>query len=211
MKRLLFVWIGCTILFSAQAQDFWVTKDSVNGPGRSVAACFVADGQGWVVGGLDDGGFKRKMYSYNPNQDDWDDEISLGGLSGDGLERGSATGFSIRNKGYICLGQGDFVPYGNDLWEYDPATQTWAQKADFIGEPRRQAVAFILNDQAYFGTGQAASGLKKDFYRYDADQNVWAPMADFAGTARRQASSFVIGAHGYVATGDDGVAKNDLW
>ena len=211
MKRSLFFLINCILFFSAHAQDFWLIKDSVNGPGRSVAASFVAENQGWVVGGLDDSGFKRKMYSYNANQDDWDDELSLGGLSGSGLERGSASGFSIHNKGYICLGQGDFVPYRNDLWEYDPATQTWAQKADFIGEPRRQAVAFTLNNKAYVGTGQAASGLKKDFYRYDADQNIWAPMADFAGTARRQAVSFVIGAYGYIATGDDGVAKNDMW
>jgi N-acetylneuraminic acid mutarotase len=211
MKKILVMLCLCAFGFAAKTQNVWTLKDSVNGPGRSVVSSFVAYGQGWLVSGLDDGGFSRKMYSYNPVQNDWDDELSIGGLSGDGLERGSATGFSIKNKGYICLGQGDFVGYSNDLWEYDPATQTWSQKADFVGESRRQAVAFTLNDLAYVGTGQSATGLKKDFYKYDATNNVWTAVADFGGTPRRQAVSFVIGAHGYVATGDDGVARNDMW
>lgn len=193
------------------SQDVWTLRDSVNGSGRSIASTFVLDGQGWIVAGLDEDGFKRKMYSYNPNQDDWDDEISLGGENGDGLERGSAVAFSLKGKGYVCTGQGDFAAFSKDLWEYDPIAQTWSQKADFIGEARRQAVAFTLDNYAYVGTGQALSGLKKDFYRYDATLNVWAPIADFAGTPRRQAVSFVIGAQAYVATGDDGVARNDLW
>lgn len=199
------------IFFSFSAQDYWEQRDSVNGPSKAVCVSFVLQGEGYVLGGLDDFGFKRKMYSYNQFQDDWDDEASIGGENGDGLERGSACAFAIGNKGYVCLGQGQTNPYSKDLWEYDSQTETWSQKADFGGSARRQAVAFTINELAYVGTGQDANGLKQDFYKYDPITNTWTQLNDFPGTARRQAVGFSMGSQGYLGTGDDGVLKNDFW
>ena len=197
--------------FQASCQDIWEIKDSVNGPARGSSASFVINGEGYIIGGLDDFGFKRKMYSYDPSQNDWDDELSLGGLNGDGLDRGSACGFAIGNKGYICLGQGQTNPYFKDTWEYDPISDTWTQKADFGGTPRRQAVAFVIGNEAFVGTGQDANGLCKDFYKYDPSTNSWTQLNDFPGTARRQAVAFTMGDQAYFGTGDDGVLKNDFW
>jgi N-acetylneuraminic acid mutarotase len=193
------------------AQNLWEQRDSVKGSPRSVCAAFSLEGQGYVVGGVDDFGFKRKMYSYNQIQNDWDEESSLGGPNGDGLDRGSANAFSIGLKAYICLGQGQTNAYFGDLWEYDLATDTWTQKADFAGGPRRQAVAFTIGNFAYVGTGQDVTGFRNDFYRYDPVNNVWEQMADFAGTPRKQAVGFAMGDDGYVGTGDDGVLRNDFW
>lgn len=197
--------------FTVEAQNTWTQKDSVNGQPRSVSSAFVVNGEGYVMAGLDSDGFRRKMYSYTFFQDDWDDELSIGGLSGDGLERGSACSFSANNKGYICLGQGVTNPFFNDLWEYDPTNETWSQKASFIGSPRRQAVAFVLNDIAYVGTGVDASGMRKDMYKYNPATNVWTQINDFGGTARKEAVGFSMGNQGYIGTGDDGVMRNDFW
>mmetsp|Transcript_11907 Transcript_11907/g.16183 ORF Transcript_11907/g.16183 Transcript_11907/m.16183 type:complete len:402 (-) Transcript_11907:366-1571(-) len=197
--------------FYSSAQGAWTVKDSVNGKPRSVAASFVLNGEGYLTGGLDNNGFRRKMYSYDFWTDDWDDELSLGGLSGSGMARGSACGFSANNKGYICLGQGETNPFFGDLWEYDPVTKTWAQKANFIGTPRRQAVCFVLNELAYIGTGIDDNGLQKDMYRYDASTNTWTQMNDFGGTARKEAVGFSMGNQGYIGTGDDGVMQDDFW
>ncbi|MFN5786119.1 MAG: T9SS type A sorting domain-containing protein, partial [Flavobacteriia bacterium] len=193
------------------AQNNWIIRDSVKGSPRAVCANFTLFGQGYVLGGLDDFGFKRKVYSYDLNQDDWDEETSIGGPNGDGLDRGSASAFSIGNKGYLCLGQGETNPYFGDLWEFDGETGAWSQKADFMGSDRRQAVAFSIGNFGYVGTGQDASGLKKDFYKYDPLTNSWIQLNDFGGTARRQAVGFTSGEQGYVGTGDDGVLKNDFW
>jgi len=193
------------------SQDLWEQRDSVKGSPRSVCAAFSMEGQGYIVGGLDDFGFKRKMFSYDQIQDDWDEEVALGGPNGDGLDRGSASAFSIGTKGYVCLGQGQTNAFFGDLWEYDIATAAWTQKADFAGGPRRQAVAFAIGNFAYVGTGQDASGYRKDFYRYNPITNVWEQMADFGGTARKQAVGFAMGDDGYVGTGDDGVLRNDFW
>jgi N-acetylneuraminic acid mutarotase len=212
MKKLLIsICVFSAISFATIAQDYWQQKDSVNGSGKAVCGFFVLQNEGYIVGGLDEYSFKRKMYSYNPGQNDWDNELSIGGLNGDGLDRGSASTFSIGPKGYLCLGQGQTNPYFKDTWEYDSETGAWSQKADFIGTARRQAFQFAVDGFAYVGGGQDATGLKKDFYKYDPTTNIWTQLNDFAGTARRQATSFAMGAEGYVGTGDDGVLKNDFW
>lgn len=211
MKNLLLLLLSISTGFIACSQGAWAPKDSVNGAPRSVTSSFVLNGEGYFLGGLDNDGFRRKMYSYSFWDDDWDDELSIGGPSGDGLDRGSASGFSINNKGYICLGQGETNPFFGDLWEYDPSTETWSQKANFIGSPRRQAVSFVLDDQAYVGTGIDTDGLQKDMYRYNPATNVWTQLNDFGGSARKEAVGFAIGDQGYIGTGDDGIMQDDFW
>jgi hypothetical protein len=197
------------------AQDYWFPRDTVKGPPKSAIAATSFQNIGLIIGGLDEFGFKRKMYSYSPFQDDWDEQVSLGGISGEGLERGSACAFTLSHenmqKAYVCLGQTQTVAYMKDLWEFNPQTETWSQKANFSGSARRQAVCFTAANQAYVGTGESASGLKKDFYSYNPETNTWTQVADFEGTARRDAIAFELNGYGFVGTGDDGTLKNDLW
>ena len=40
-----------------------------------------------------------------------------------------------------------------DFWEYDPAANTWTQKADFVGVARISAVGFSIGSKGYIGTG----------------------------------------------------------
>lgn len=193
------------------SQNTWSPKDTVNGAPRSVSSSFILNNEAYIIAGLDEDGFRRKMYSYSFTQDDWDAEESIGGINGGGLNRGSACAFSIGFKAYICLGQGETNPFFKDNWEYDLVTQTWSQKSDFTGEARRQAVSFVLDDIAYVGTGIAASGLKKDMYKYNPATNTWAQLNDFTGSARKEAVAFTMGPEAYIGTGDDGVMLNDFW
>jgi hypothetical protein len=214
MHKLLFL-LCLSLSFEFCAQDYWYPRDTVKGSPKSVIASTAFQNIGLIIGGLDEFGFKRKMYSYSPFQDDWDEEVSLGGASGDGLERGSACAFTLfhenMQKAYVCLGQTQTVAYMKDLWEFNPQTETWSQKANFSGSARRQAVCFTSANVAYVGTGESASGLKNDFYSYNPETNTWTQVADFAGTARRDAVAFELNGFGFVGTGDDGTLKNDLW
>jgi len=211
MKFKIILLVSTLISSYSFSQNQWVQKDSVNGAPRSVSSSFIVNGEGYIMGGLDDNGFKRSMASYTYWQDDWDDEPSIGGVTGDGLDRGSACSFSLHNKGYLCLGQGDTNPFFNDLWEFNEDTDAWTQKANFIGSPRRQAVCFVINEVAYVGTGIDANGLTKDMFKYNALSNSWTPLGDFGGTARKEAVGFSMGGQGYIGTGDDGVMLNDFW
>lgn len=195
----------------AYSQDQWIIKDSINGDPRSAASAFVLAGEGYAMCGLDASGFRRKLYSYTFWQDDWDDEGSLGGLNGDGLERGSASAFVVGNKGYMCVGQGYTNPFFKDLWEYDPVTNAWTQKADFAGSARRQGIGFGIDNYGYVGLGYDANGYCKDMYRYDPATNIWTQLNDFGGTARKDAVGIAMGGQAYVGTGDDGVLRKDFW
>lgn len=211
MKKYLIVLSLLCAVHSLNAQAQWFQIDSMKGPAKSVATSFVLEDTGYVVGGMVDNQFTRRMYSYKPNQDDWDDEASWGGDLGSGQNRGSAVGFVIQNKAYTGLGQGNTAGFYNDFWQYDPATETWTQVADFEGMARRSAVAFVIEDKGYVGTGHTPTGLSNDFWKYDPATNTWTEIADFPGSPRKSAISFTIGNYGFVGLGDDGQLKSDMW
>lgn len=121
-----------------------------------------------------------------------------------GVARHRCVGVSIGTRGYMGLGH--YNSTGNvlfdDWWEYDPGSDTWAQKANFPGGPRYHATGFSIGNYAYVGTGRDLAGNNyDDFYRYDPINNVWTPIHDMLGPARRGAVAFTIGNKGYVATG----------
>ena len=182
------------------AQNTWVRRDSVNGPPRGAAASFELNGEAFVVGGVDVEEFKRKMYSYDLDQDDWDDELSLGGETGSGLERASAVGFSGGGYGFVALGTGPSSPL-KDTWRYTPESDSWTQVADYLGSARIGAVAFVIDNIAYVGTGQDEDGLSSDFYSYTIATNTWHVRNDFSGGNRKEAVGFTMGGKGYVGTG----------
>ena len=123
-----------------------------------------------------------------------------------------STGFSIGSKGYVGTGQ-DNSGFRNDFWEYDPITNTWAQKANFEGSARWRTVGFSIGSKGYMGTGYDGS-FKKDFWEYDPVTDVWTQKANFGGTGRESAVGFSIGTKGYIGTGGSNygtVFYNDFW
>ena len=62
-------------------------------------------------------------------------------------------GLLHRDKGYIGTGQDLNGAWRKDFWEYDPAANTWTQKADFGGTERRGALGFSIGNKGYIGTG----------------------------------------------------------
>jgi N-acetylneuraminic acid mutarotase len=210
MKWLLSIVISSILLFEGNAQDVWIPRDSVNGPGKSACTAFSIGLRGYIGFGLADDGYKRSLYAYDPIEDDWDKMESLGGLTGGGLERVLPVSFVVDQKAYVGLGNGN-NPYYKDFWEYDPATNSWTQKADYAGTARRQAVAFAIDSLGYVGTGYDANGYKADFWSYNPTTNIWSAIADFGGGVRKQAVGFALGDKGYVGTGDDGGFTKDFW
>ncbi len=211
MNNRIFIGFLFGVSMSSFAQDSWVQRDSINGSPKSSGAVFALNDDAYFLTGLDEFGFKRSMYSYDVSQDDWDDELSLGGDAGDGLNRGSAIAFSVGGFGFCGLGTGS-ADYFKDIWKFDPVANVWTQMADFEGTARREAVVFTVDDNAFVGTGQDANGLTNDFWQFDYEFNNWIQIADFPGTARRDAVSVSMGGQGYVGTGiDASTYKSDFW
>ena len=99
----------------------------------------------------------------------------------------------------------------NDLWAYDPATDTWEQKASLPAPPRYAGVAFSIDGIGYYGTGAGNAIYYNDFHAYDPVTDTWMQKADFPGNARRWAVGFAVDGRGYIGTGESsGVRYRDF-
>jgi len=203
--RLTFTLLFSLIACASFSQDTWIQRDTINGAARANAATFVLEDDGYIITGYDGFGKKKSSVSYDIDQDDWDSELSLGGQTGDGLNRSSAVGFTSGLYGYISLGEGTGFMF-KDLWQYDRYNEVWTQMADFGGESRTQAVVFEIDDTAYVGLGKGAdlSTFYDDFWKYDPGSNSWSEIASFPGTARVDAVATDMIGKGYVGLGYDG-------
>lgn len=129
----------------------------------------------------------------------WFEKSNYGGVA-----RHRASSFAVGNKGYLGLGHinsGVDVEF-EDWWEYDPASDSWTQKANYPEGKCYHATCFVIDNIAYVGTGRLENvTLSKKFFKYDPQLNVWTPIADLPGLARRGAVGFSINGKGYVGTG----------
>ena len=132
-----------------------------------------------------------------------------------GVTKFVAAGFSIGTKGYIGTGRdlGSGSGFTKDFWEWDQASNTWTQKADFGGTDRMAAVGFSIGTKGYIGTGwDVGLVFTKDFWEWNQATNTWTKKADFAGPGRYRAAGFSIGTKGYIGTGyDGGMYYTDFW
>lgn len=129
-----------------------------------------------------------------------------------GVARIDAISFSVGTKGYIGLGKSGygFSSGLDDLWEYDPATDTWTQKANYAGGKRTGSVSFVIQDIAFVGLGiDETSAEKKDFWQYNPTTNNWAQLADFAATYAiiGGKAAFSVGFSGFVVK----FTSNEFW
>lgn len=127
--------------------------------------------------------------------------IKRADMAGGARHRG--TGCSIGNKGYLGLGHYNGTGVNivlKDWWEYDPATNAWSQKADYIGGTAAGnygVLTLSIGDYAYI-TGGAFTD--QNVHRYDPKTNVWTTI----GTAPdffSNTEGFVVGGKGYVVKG----------
>ncbi len=139
--------------------------------------------------------------------DQWVQVANFGGNA-----RHRCVAFSVGNKGYVGGGHINSGQsyYHEDFWQYDPASDTWTQIADFGGGKRYHSTAFTIGDFGYVGLGEDDQDFyHDDFYRYSPEFNIWQPIADFPGNPRRGASAFVLNNRGYVGTGQSDFGYED--
>lgn len=106
-------------------------------------------------------------------------------------------GFSIGNLGFIALGEiGNTVL--TELWQYNPTSDTWTQKNDFPGAPRRYATSFVIDDKAYVGLGwDIYNNPLNDLWEYDVVSDTWVEIAEFPNIGVH-AISFSLNGKAYV-------------
>src|SRR5215831_3723039 len=93
------------------------------------------------------------------------------GVPGDNpVGRIFSQGFAINGKGYICAGvaENSFGTGGYmfDLWEFDPATRAWTQKANYPGTEPVEGVNFVIDDNAYIC-------FQNELWQYNQPMDQW--------------------------------------
>lgn len=129
-------------------------------------------------------------------------------LGGSGRHRG--TSVAIGNKGYIGLGHFNGTGVNivlKDWWQYDPATNSWSQKADFEGNSGNGnygVATFGMQDKGYVVGGVFSS---METWKYIPSTNTWSREQD-APVSISNYIGFTIGSYGYTVIGTDVWAYN---
>jgi len=91
--------------------------------------------------------------------------------------------FNTNNRAFVLIEPADLQASNKELYEYIPAQNRWLKRADFIGENRRNATAFVLRNKLYYGLGQSPTGGQgfRDIWEYNIDTNTWRKAADYPG------------------------------
>lgn len=188
--------------------DTWTQKADI--PQRRAGAVgFAILGKGYIGLGYDPViGMLNDMWEYNPVLNTWTQKSSLPGNG-----RRYSVAFEISNKVYMGLGAGAGAPNPlyNDWWEYDPVTDMWTQKNNFLLIGRSEAAAFAINGYGYVFGGGDTVGRLNDVWQYNAVADAWSQKATIPDTARAASCAFTTGNMGYVFGGETGNYTNDLW
>ncbi len=105
----------------------------------------------------------------------------------------------MNNKGYIVTGI-DNGEYQNDLWEYDPSTDTWTKKRNITNVSDEAyddeyatitgigKVGFSINGKGYLATGGQTTG--SEVWEYNPATDLWVQKTSFEGSTRTDAVGF---------------------
>lgn len=138
----------------------WMQRANFPGGVRYQLLSFAVGNKGYVGMGTDQNIFKKDMYCYDPGSNSWQAIAPF-----PAYERASATTFTLHDRGFVCLGNNGGLL--TDLIEYNPATDLWTLRAEYGGSNRKGAIAFVIDNKAYVGTGKGVSGKKSSWYVYE--------------------------------------------
>lgn len=194
--------------------DSWTQVANLPGSARRNAVAFSIGSFGYIGTGMSHnqssfGTTLSDFWKYDPSSNTWSSAASYPGNFGNGIY--FATAFSIQDKGYVCCGKAGPNNYRSDVWEYNPASDSWTQKANFPGGVRYQLCSFTINNSAYVGLGTDNDMYRDDFWEFKPSNNTWIERAPLPASERSGAATFTIDQRGYVCMGNNGGLLDDLW
>lgn len=205
--------------------DSWSQIAPLPGVKRNSAAAFTVSGKGYVATGYDGVNKLQDNWEYTPSSNTWAKKADLpdpaNSAVGSGARYGSV-GFGIGSFGYICSGYTG--SHQKDLWQYNPATDSWTQKKSMnTTDKRTGAVALVYQDKAYIVSGTYNGTVVTEMAMYDPATDTWTKKRDIANLSseayddgytsivRSNAVGFVIGDKGYLTTGENGANVKTTW
>ena len=138
---------------------------------RSASTAFVIDNKAYIVSGNNNGAALNDLLVYDPATKDWTEKRKLTDVSDEtydddysSIVRYNAVSFVMNNKAYLATGQSG--SFNSTVWEYDPASDVWAQKTAFEGKSREGAVAMTLKNKGFVLTGRNGSEYYYNMFEF---------------------------------------------
>lgn len=203
----LFVWLAQTTQDSWQRMaDVGLDRNIVDRrfPGRIGAISFVIGNKIYVglgyAGNEPQLGLYGKFYSdfweYNPQTDEWTERapFAYGNSS-----RINASSFVVNGKAYVGFGRDEFQNNYNDLWEYNPQTDSWTQKSSCPTIGRQSAIATSLRNSGYIGSGTGTN--INDWWKYTPATDSWTQLTNIPLSQRYGNTCSILNNKIYVTGG----------
>jgi hypothetical protein len=197
--------------YSTLTNEWTLVDDELGGNRKEAMGVFI-DGKLYAGGGQD-GEETSDFHEYNPQNDSWQQKASFP------IKYSNVGATSIGNKGYFIGGYQRVGPtgsslYTNKLFEYDPLSGSWTEKANYPGGSRRSLVVENYNGEVYAGFGfNGSGGFTQGFYKYNPTANTWTslnlPSFSISYPSGFHSTSFVIGDYLYLIVngGSEGIKK----
>lgn len=139
---------------------------------RQELGAVALDGRIYAIAGLPLGPVNNSVEVFDLNTSTWSMAAPLPGPVRDHVAAAVAAG-----RVYVIAGGPIGQPPTDEVWAYNPQTNTWEQRASLpiaVWSPS----AATLNDAIYVAGGQMAGGtVVANLYRYDAAANQWTQLA----------------------------------
>jgi len=165
-------------------------------------------GQIYVVGGMNGLGLTlASVIAYDPRQDSWREIAPLPkpihhpGVAATNGRLYVLGGFNLVTPAFIALG---------DVYEYDPAANTWRARASMPqGRQRGAAAVAVLDGRIYVAGGQRNLQATTEFDVYDPVADQWTTLPDLP-TAREHVAGAAVDGHFYAIGGRSGELHGEV-
>lgn len=155
--------------------DSWAQKVSLGGSKRRDASVFVIADKAYVVAGVNNGSVVDDFWRYNPETGTWDELRKIIDYSDESYDdeystiaRSNAVAFASDEKGYLALGTSSALL--NNVWEYNPVTDTWEEKTNFEYTVRDGAVGFAVKNRFFITTGRSGGYQLDDTWEFKPNE-----------------------------------------
>ena len=180
-------------------QDKWIIVGKVPFNDYGAPGAFTINNASYAIAGSQDyTNNQLYLWKFNPSNFSWT-QISLPFTCTNGIVTATAS------KAYLYT-----ISATNNFWEFDPASNTWTEKADYPAGMRQYGTMFAVGSKVYFGLGSSSQSYGNPdtddtFYQYNTSTNSWTQVASYPDPQyyglRNLASAFVVNNIAYVGCG----------
>ena len=163
-------------------------------PGGDYMSQILLDGDSvlYMGGGFKPGDYSSEFWKYNYATGDWSRLKAMPGKSCYSNE------FTLNGNCYVVM-------QDNKMYQYQPSSDTWIQKASYPGYWCRFKVSVAGNNKAYMGYGDSQDNILR---QYDPIFNVWNDVTEMPQSLNLCCINFSLGNRIYIGGGNN---SNLIW